>query len=155
MNEKVVEILVYIMQEIKSTKQEIGDLELLSKDLIGKGYTNHEISHAFSWLFDRMKDNFTEIMRNKGPISPHSFRVLHEVEKMIITPAAYGYLIQLKELDLLNDPEMEQIIEKALMLGTNQVSIDDMKAIVASSLFNPDGPIDNSNQFTNPLYQIH
>jgi uncharacterized protein Smg (DUF494 family) len=74
---------------------------------------------------------------------------------MIILPSAFGYLIQLKELGLLNEPEMEQIIEKSLMIGASQVTVDDMKAIVASSLFNPEGPFDNSNQFTNPLFQIH
>jgi len=155
MNEKVVEILVYIMKEIRSTDQGMGKLDLLSEELVQKGYTENEISSAFSWLFDRIKDNFDELLANTGPTLPSSFRVLHDVEKMIITPEAYGYLIQLKELGLLDATETEAIIDRALMLGTSRVTLEDMKAIVASSLFNPEGLFDNSGQTSDNFFQIH
>ncbi|MCI0512661.1 DUF494 domain-containing protein [candidate division KSB1 bacterium] len=155
MSERVVEILVYIMQEIKTTHQGVGKLDLLSEELTQKGYTANEISSAFSWLFDKMKDSFDELVKNTGPTSRYSFRVLHEVEKMIISPDAYGYLIQLRELGLLDATESEQMIEKALMLGTSQVSLDEMKTIVASSLFNPADPFDSSSRIFNHFYQIH
>lgn len=155
MNERVVEILVYIMKEIKATDQRIGKLDILSKELEQKGYTENEISSAFSWLFDRIKDNFDELVKNTGPTLPYSFRVLHEVEKMIIIPEAYGYLIQLRELGLLDETELEQIIEHALMLGTSRVTLEDMKAIVASSLFNPEGFYDVTNQSSENLFHLH
>lgn len=155
MNERVVEILVYIMKEIKSTEHGIGKLDILSEELAQKGYTENEISSAFSWLFDKIKDNFDELVKNTGTILPSSFRVLHEVEKMIIEPEAYGYLLQLKALGLLDETETEQMLEQALMLGSSRVTLQDMKTIVASTLFNPEGLFETSNQISDDFYQIH
>ena len=155
MNERVVEILVYIMKEIKSTEQGVGGLDLLSEELVQRGYTENEISSAFSWLFDKIKDSFDELVKNTGPTLPASFRVLHEVERMIIMPDAYGYLIQLKELGLLDETEMEQMIDRALMLGTSRVTLDDMKTIVASSMFNPEGIFEGPEPGADTYYHIH
>jgi len=143
------------MKEIKSTDQGVGRLDLLSEELVQKGYTENEISSAFSWLFDRIKNNFDELLKNTGPTLPTSFRVLHEVERMIIQPEAHGYLIQLKELGLLDETEMEQMIDRALMLGTSRVTLDDMKAIVASSMFNPEGFFDGIEANSDNYYHIH
>lgn len=155
MNERVVEILVYIMKEIHSTENGIGKLDLLSEELVLKGYTENEISSAFSWFFDKIKDSFDELVKNTGPTLPNSFRVLHEVEKMIIVPEAHGYLIQLKELGIVDETEMEQMIERALMLGTSRVALEDMKAIVASSLFSPEGLFEGASQTSDSFFQIH
>jgi len=155
MNERVVEILVYIMKEIKTTEHGVGKLDLLSEELSQKGYTENEISSAFSWLFDKIKDSFDELVKNTGPTLPSSFRVLHEVEKMIIVPEAHGYLIQLQALGLLDETETEQMLERALMLGTSRVTLQDMKKIVASTLFNPEGLFESTNQLSENYYQIH
>ncbi|HDL78601.1 MAG TPA: DUF494 family protein, partial [Bacteroidetes bacterium] len=68
----------------------------------------------------------------------HGFRVLHEAEKVVIHPEAHGYLIQLKELGIITQSDMEQIIERAMMLGVSSVTDDDIKSIVVSLLFNSD-----------------
>lgn len=132
MNERVVEILVYIMNQIRSNKGDLNQLEVLSQDLLNRGYSQNEISSAFSWLLDKIRNNFEELVKNSGPSSSFSFRILHDLEQMIITPEAFGYLLQLKALELLDDYDVEQIIERAMMLGTTQVDLDQLKAIIAS-----------------------
>ncbi len=51
MHERIVEIILFLVNELKSNKQlsEV-DVSLLSQN----GYTQSEISTAFSWLFERM-----------------------------------------------------------------------------------------------------
>ncbi|HTO93845.1 MAG TPA: hypothetical protein VMM80_05715, partial [Bacteroidota bacterium] len=49
MKEKVVELLIYIMSEIQDNKG-IGDIDL--SDLKTRGYTQSEISAAFSWIYE-------------------------------------------------------------------------------------------------------
>lgn len=139
MNERVVEILVYIMNEIRGKKPVATKLEVLSRDLLQRGYTENEISSAFTWLFDRYKADFEELIRNSGPTLNNSFRILHDLERMVISPAAHGYLLQLRELGILDDTEIEQIIERAMMVGSPRIEESEIKSLVASTLFNPQG----------------
>jgi len=138
MNERVVEILVYIMSEIKDREGKLNKIDSISKELLQKGYTEGEINAAFSWLFEKLKLNTEEILQETDPHLSGSFRILHDAEKAVITPKAYGYLIQLKELGLIDLSEMEQIIERAMIIGSNSVDEEEMKTIVASLLFDSD-----------------
>lgn len=140
MSERVVEILIYIMSEIRRDSRDSRQLKLLSKNLIKKGYTEGEISSAFSWLLSRMRSESEEVLPNRGPTLNGSFRLLHEIENSIISTEAYGYIIQLKELGIINELDFEQILEKAMMLGSTKVKVEEIKSIVASMLFNPEGP---------------
>lgn len=137
MNERVVEILAYIMTEIRGQNSNPDKLELISRDLLSRGYSQHEISFAFSWLFERYRGESEEVF-NISPASRGSFRVLHELEKAVITPEAYGYLLQLKQLRLMNDAEIENVIERAMMAGVAQIAAAEMKALIAAALFHPD-----------------
>lgn len=134
MNERVVEILVFIMNHIRGDKSNLNNLELLSQDLLSKGYSQNEISSAFSWLFERIRNNFEEIVKNEGPGNAYAFRVLHELEAMMLTPAAHGYLLQLKELEILDEFDMEQAIERAMLMGNATIDLAEVKEIVASIL---------------------
>ncbi len=138
MNERVVEILILIMSEIKRNRKNGKNLEVLSKDLIQRGYTENEISSAFSWLLNRLNSESEELVENQRPTSNRSFRLLHEIERSIISTEAYGYIIQLKELGIIDEMDVEQTLERAMMLGTSQVGVSDIKSIVASILFNPE-----------------
>jgi uncharacterized protein Smg (DUF494 family) len=138
MNERVVEILVLIMSEIRRSNFGSAKLELLSKDLRKKGYTESEISSAFSWLLNRIRSDSEELVQNQGPTLENSFRVLHEIEKSVISPEAYGYILQLKELNIISETDIELILERALMMGTSRVDPADIKLIVASMLWSAD-----------------
>lgn len=144
MNERVVEILVYIMSEIRGKNPAPSKLDVLSRDLVQRGYTENEISSAFSWLFDHYKTDFEELVRNHGPMLNNSFRILHDVERMVISPAAHGYLLQLRQLGILDDLELEQIIERAMMVGSPRLDEAEMKSLVATLLFVPQGVAEGS-----------
>ncbi len=143
MNDRVVEILAYIMTEIRGQKSNPDKLELISRDLLQRGYSQHEISFAFSWLFERYNGESEEVF-GISPASRNSFRVLHELEKAVIAPEAYGYLLQLKQLRLLNDVEVESIIERAMMAGVARVTMAEVKALVVATLFSPEGMRDKA-----------
>lgn len=155
MNERVVEILIYIMNEIRSNEESSNQLELLSRDLIEKGYTESEISSAFSWLLSRIQNEAEEIVQNQGPTLSNSFRLLHEIENSIISTEAYGYVIQLKELGIINELDVEQILEKAMMIGATKVNLRDIKSIVASVIFIPEGYGPGSYFVLDEPMQIH
>jgi uncharacterized protein Smg (DUF494 family) len=134
--EKIIEIIVYLLTELKSNKQlkEI-DMQNLSK----LGYTQNEISTAFSWIYTRIYSG--EKIFSDESKTPHSHRTFHEVEKNILTPEAQGYLIQLRELGLVDDLEIETIIDRIMVSGYSKVSIEDMKSFVAGYLLDTDDDI--------------
>ena len=155
MNERVVEILVYIISEIRDKKQAAAKLDVLSHDLLQRGYTENEISSAFTWLFDRYKVDFEELLRHRDPASNHSFRILHDLERMVISPAAQGHLLQLRALGLLDDADIEGVIERAMMTGSPRIDENEIKSIVASMLFNPQGLPEGSFLFFDHGAIIH
>lgn len=134
MQEKIIEIIVYLINEMRSHKR-LGDIDL--RVLADRGYTENEISTAFSWLFDKI--NMGEnILIDEEPNTPHSHRVLHDAERSVITPDAHGYLIQLRELGLLDDATIEIIIDRIMMAGFNRIGSAEMKMLIASILFDYD-----------------
>ena len=137
MNERVVEILIYLMHEIRQKRGSIELMDGISKDLIGKGYTENEINAAFSWLFERFKSDNEDILVNEEA-DVNSYRMLSDIERLVVSSEAFGYLIQLRQLRLIEQSEMEQIIERAMMLGVGSIGIEEIKTVVAALFFNSD-----------------
>lgn len=129
MYERVVEIILFLMDELRSKKHlnEV-DVSLLSRN----GYTQSEISTAFSWLFDRIAVG-REVLPQ--PEEGHSFRILHDIERMVITPEAFGYLLQFHHLGLLRNADLEVVIEKLMAAGFASIGLPEMKSFVAGHLF--------------------
>lgn len=134
MQEKIIEIIVFLINEMRNNKR-LGEIDL--RILSDHGYTENEISTAFSWLFDKI--NLGEnILANEEPNTPHSYRILHDAERSIITPDAQGYLIQLRELGLLDESAVETLIDRVMMTGFSKVDLMEMKILIASLLFDYD-----------------
>ncbi|MDI6779335.1 MAG: DUF494 family protein [Bacteroidota bacterium] len=132
MQERIIEIIVHILNEIKTTNKKLQDVSV--ENLEKLGYTNSEMNAAFSWLFDKFylsKYNPAKLdIETSG-----SRRILHEIEKMAISPEAFGYLIQLRELSIISDVDVELIIERIMLTTTHTIEIEEMKDIVFSVIF--------------------
>lgn len=137
--EKIIEIIVFLLSELKNNKQltEI-DVDKLSK----LGYTQNEINTAFSWVYSKIYAG-EKIFADDSQQS-NSQRFLHDVERNIISPDAYGYLIQLKELGLINNMDVDLIIDRIMVSSYNNVDAEDMKLMIASYLMDID-EMNNSN----------
>lgn len=151
MNERVMEIIVYIVTEMRTSHvlEDSGQFLDLSKKLFDSGYTESEINFAFSWILEKVKSDATDKAED------HSHRILHDFEKVAISPAAYGYLIQLRELDLIDEVEMEYIIEKALLSESNPVTVAEMKEIVSALIFKPYDVMEGSFFMLDTSYNVH
>jgi len=134
MQEKIVEILLQLITGIKEHKV-IEESEI--NRLIEKGYTQTEISAAFSWLYDKVQ--FGEsLLTDTVEISPKSYRIFHEAEKMILSPEARGYLMQCYEMGLIDEWDMEYIVDRVVFSGFSKVTIGEIKSLVMSAIFDFD-----------------
>ncbi|MFA6569741.1 MAG: DUF494 family protein [Bacteroidota bacterium] len=140
MYEKIIEIIVFVIAELKQNKNfdeiDIGELQRL-------GYTQEEISTAFSWIVDRIEfsDKFPT---NLVFTTVDSFRVLHEVEKQLFSPEAWGDLVQLQTLGIISNEMIEILIERAIMMGMQEIDSENLKSFVAGFIF-------NANSNTSPV----
>jgi uncharacterized protein Smg (DUF494 family) len=136
MQERLIEIIVFLLGEFTRNENSENYVDL-SKELISKGYSENEINLAYSWIFNHLQAG-KENPKDAFEYVADSSRLLHDLEKIIISSEAYGYLLQMRHLGLLSDFDLELVIEKAITLGTSDISLDDIKSIAASLVFNSD-----------------
>ncbi|MFZ1978338.1 MAG: DUF494 family protein [Bacteroidota bacterium] len=132
MQERIVEIILYLVNELRLDKR-LHDVDMTS--LTREGYTQGEISKAFSWIFERMiiLKNLSKPMQ-AGTVS---HRQLNDAERMMIQPDAFGYLIQCTQLGLLRNDEIESVIDRIMGSGLSSLGISEMKSLIAVHLFDP------------------
>ncbi|MDH4070178.1 MAG: DUF494 domain-containing protein [Ignavibacteria bacterium] len=140
MKQRIIEILVQLMSEMQVTNR-ISDIDL--GELKNRGYTQTEISEALSWLYTNL-DVDDGVVTLPVPVGTGSRRIFHEVEKSAFSIESQGYLIQLRELGLLDDRDMEVVIERAMQTGYDRLSIEEVKEIVTSMLFGKGGASNRS-----------
>ncbi len=132
MQERIIEIILYVISELKNNK-EISDIDI--GNLVNLGYTNAEISTAISWLADRVE--FPDSFYSITPISSSdSFRVLHIAEYDLFTQEAWGEVVQLSTLGLLSNEHIELLIDRATMMGATEIDTGQVRAFLANVLFN-------------------
>lgn len=164
--ERIMEILVFLLGELRAKKQ-IMEIDL--GPLTNRGFSDTEISAAFTWLFERLGDTGEEDASGTGlygslastirasdqarpsalgsdrdasgltlpqtPSEGASIRILHEHERAAISSEAQGYLLQARELGLIDATEYELIIDRIMMAGFLKVSLEDMKEMIAATAF--------------------
>ncbi len=136
MQERIIEIIVHILNEIRNYNRTLQNIDV--KKLEKLGFSDTEMNAAFSWLFDKLYFESQKPLLSDIRVSENSHRILHEVEKMAITPEAHGYLIQLRELDIISDIDIELIIEKIMLNNIFPVSAEEIKGIVSSMILERD-----------------
>lgn len=105
------------------------------KWLMSEGFSPDEIEEACSWLKD-LTLNGDLCMAIKGANGEfYTNRVLNSTESLKINEEAYGFLIRLKEMGLINADLQEEIIEMAMMAAENEIGMDDIKGITAMLIF--------------------
>ena len=142
MKERIVEILIYIMSEMQSNKG-IADIDF--GDLKERGYSQSEISAAFTWLYDNIRQNDAGVSNEGTPVAG-SRRVLHEAEKQMLSTEAQGYLIQLRELGLLDDHDLELVIERVMVSGFEKLTPAELQELVASVVLVKAGNASDTNK---------
>ncbi|MEO8447086.1 MAG: DUF494 family protein [bacterium] len=141
MQEKVIEIIVYILNEIRNSKR-ISEIDL--KKLNTDGYTDAEINTAFAWIFSKI-DSGEKLFDDRSRESK-SHRFFHSTEQSILSTEAMGYLIQMRELGIISDLDKELIIDKIFISGYQKAGVEEIKLIISSLLFDLEAKPDSINR---------
>ncbi|MFW6348128.1 MAG: DUF494 family protein [Cyclonatronaceae bacterium] len=73
---------------------------------------------------------------------PARLRVLNAAERSVISTEAYGYLLELYNIGVLDGNNLESLIESAMMSSSEKLSMKTVKEMVVSIIFGraPGGP---------------
>jgi len=116
----IIDLIVVLVKRLQ-----IGeDLTTLPEESVS-GYNPSQLSAAYSWILQK----YPTIAGSPSP------RVLHFAERMMISPAAYGYLLDLVNLGVLDALGLEKVIEKVMFQSLERAPLDKIKAIVVDVLF--------------------
>ncbi|TNE74097.1 DUF494 family protein [bacterium] len=124
MQENVIDIIVSIFRRIQAGE---GLKEIQSEDF--SNYQKSEFIAAYSYVLEHQENTKKEKLQTIVP------RILHLAERLVLTPQAYGYLLELNKLGMLSYSDMEFIIEKTMLNSTMRIELDQMKTLVARYLY--------------------
>ncbi len=137
MDQRIVEILMYVIGEIQSRKIQVDEIEGISDELMQRGFSQREVATAFSFFMNRVNRDANRV-EVSSPQRTLSYRVFHDVERQYLGPEAQGYLIQLTHLGLLNLTDVEELVERCMIMGNLNIGGEEMKMLVATHLLEKD-----------------
>jgi uncharacterized protein Smg (DUF494 family) len=137
MDQRIVEILMYVIGEIQSRRIKVEEIEGISDELVQRGFSQREVATAISVFAERLTGD-SRRMYFGGPTYAYAHRVLHEIERQYVSPEAHGYLIQMDQLGILDLSDVEELVESCMLMGNLNVGIDEMRMLVATHLLEKD-----------------
>ena len=121
----MIDILVYLFENY--LPDACPEPAVLARKLSAAGFGNADISAALSWL-DGLAGE--EGGRCRSPANAGAVRIYDEEEQERLPVACRGFIAFLEQHDAVDAPLREAIIERAMALPDEQISLDRLKVIV-------------------------
>jgi uncharacterized protein Smg (DUF494 family) len=148
MGDRILEIVVHLMDHIRDNQGEFAQMEAVVSELKNLGYTDNEISSAYCWLMERFDGNDSTFYE-AFPEQHFSNRILTNFERYQLSTDAYGFLIKLLHHSLIDDEQFESILERGTMFSPKPITLDQIKLISSSIVFRDLSDIDNMGWIDN------
>lgn len=128
MRNNVIDLIIQMVRMIRSGST-IRELDNRSFPDASKS----EASAAYSWIMQNVESG--QLSSEARKKHSKQLRILHAAERTIISTEAYGYLIELFNIGIIDQNDMERIIENAMMNNFEKIGIDRIKEMVAKLVF--------------------
>jgi Smg protein len=103
------------------------------EQLLGEGFEADEIDAAFTWMERLSLEDGRPAQQTTLEQPTH--RIFTGEEEQLISCEARGFLVRLRSLGILTDNLQEEIIDKATRLNDDEVTLKEIKALTALTLF--------------------
>jgi len=130
--DRVLAIVSLIAQYVMEEPDLFNERDIVEQ-LLEEGFEADEIDAAFSWM-ERLSFEDAHPSTAQGLAQP-THRVFTGEEVLQISSEARGFLIRLRTLGILDDDLQEEIIDKAVRLNEDEVSLKEIKSLTALTLF--------------------
>lgn len=127
MTERVLTIVSLIAQYILEKQDLVSNEHEIVEQLLDFGFEAEEIDAAFSWMEHQSQpaDTARQEMTLAAP------RVFSPQEKCALSLEARGFLTRLRNLGLLDTETEEEIIQSALELDEDEISLREIRHLAA------------------------
>tara|TARA_B110000444_G_scaffold172960_1_gene161810 strand:+ start:1447 stop:1908 length:462 start_codon:yes stop_codon:yes gene_type:complete len=128
------ELLIYMFENYLSSKNYI-DYNNVSMELEAAGFDNEDIEDAFDW-FSQLKVMSDKTPLAKGTFNNENLRIFTEKEYKKISSDGLGFILFLEQAKILTPAEREIIVDRAMALNQNIITIDEVRWVVMMALWN-------------------
>jgi Smg protein len=136
MKENVIDVLMFLFDNYLSYEEGMpGDEESLATELEEAGFHSIEINKAFDWLGELAEIQKTDFTLIRIP-SVQSMRAFLPQEAQKLDIACRGFIFQLEQIGLLDTATRELIIDRAMAIDVEQLSLQQFKRIVGLVMLN-------------------
>lgn len=126
----MIDILVYLFENY--LPDACPEPAVLAKKLSAAGFGNDDITAALSWLDGLAGEDSG---RCNSPFVENAVRIYNDEEMERLPAACRGFITFLEQHDAVDAPLRETIIERALALPDDEVSLDRLKVIVLAVIW--------------------
>lgn len=139
MKENVFDVLMYLFENYMDEGPEFHpDQEALTDELTEAGFNRRNISAAFQWLegLSQLRDSHAT-----SPIVPTQDALRHyiEAERAKINSDCRGLLLFLEQSGVVDATTRELVIDRAMALEVDELSLEQIKWVILMVLFNQPG----------------
>jgi Smg protein len=133
LRERVLAIVSFIAQYFLDDRDLMVESDLV-EELLAVGFEAEEIDAAFCWMESQalFAPGSNETSLNAPALS---HRVFSTEENRVLSSEARGFLTRLRTMGILDDEIQEEVIEKALMIAEDEVSLKEIKTITVLAIF--------------------
>jgi uncharacterized protein Smg (DUF494 family) len=132
--DRILEIVVFMIDNLGGEQMPPADIVDLLATLETMGYSEGEISTAYFWFLERF-NNGPEHYYSKFPERQLANRVLTEAERARFSTEAYGFLIKLLGMAIVDNEQFESVLDRAGFLSSHPMSLEQAKTLVSSVIF--------------------
>jgi len=134
MKENIFDVLMYLFENYMEDEVEIlPDSEIIKTELQEAGFESCEVNKAFDWL------ESLSLQRAIKPAVPHAFRIFCSEEKAKLDLECRDFIMFLEHSGILNSANREIVIDRAMALEHEEISIEKLKWIVLMILLSQPG----------------
>lgn len=134
MKEDIFDVLIYLFENYLDDEIEMfPDTDVIATELLDAGFEQPEVSKAFDWLESLTEENDID------PILVPTFRIFTPQEASILDLECQDFLLYLENSGILTPTQREIIIDRALVLKDENITLDKLKWIVLMVLLSQSG----------------
>jgi Smg protein len=131
LRERVLAIVTLIARYVMEDRDPLTESDLV-EELLAVGFEAEEIDAAFSWMESLSLQAATT---SDALLSLPPQRIFTPEEIQVISCEARGFLSRLRSLGILDDQTQEEIIERAMQIAEDELTLKEVKTLTALTLF--------------------
>ena len=127
------EVLVFMFENYFA-HHTMPDADVMGEELSAAGFEQTDIDGAFDW-YDEMKYRLTQ-PDIKYSHQYSGMRVFSETELKKINTESIGFVMFLQQANVINDMERDLIVDRAMALKQQEITVEEMRWITMIALWN-------------------